>query len=176
MSRAFRGLVHIEFTRSTPITFTVKDVNTPLNDITNDHITIVLLDPTSPDGEAGLELLGDDDRNVTLVVLLTGRASNALREYAIGEGIHLSTAAWTYLDRVTPRLERSARRIEHVVAIGPDTANELATVAAHRDTDRIVLPASTTRLEPTIVDRLSDLSAVPVVVAELATNSGRARR
>jgi hypothetical protein len=175
MSRVFGGPVHIEFTRSTPIAFTVKgdkgdNVNTPLNDHTlNDDTTIVLLDPTSRDGEAGLELLGDGDRNVTLVVLLTGRASNALREYAIGEGIHLSTAAWTYLDRVTPRLERSARRIEHVVAIGPDTANELATVAAHRDTDRIVLPASTTRLEPTIVDRLGDLSPVPVVVAELAT-------
>jgi hypothetical protein len=89
MSRVIRGPVHIEFTRWTPFTFTVKEVNTPLND----HITIVLLDPTSRDGEAGLELLGDDDRNVTLVVLLTGRASNALREYAIGEGIHLSTAA-----------------------------------------------------------------------------------
>ena len=151
-------------------------MNTPLNDHNlNDQTTIVLLDPTSSDGEAGLELLGDDDRNLTLVVLLTGRASNALREYAIGEGIHLSTAAWTYLDRVTPRLERSTRRIEHVVAIGPDTANELATVAAHRDTARIVLPASTTRLEPTIVDRLGDLSAVPVAVAELAAHNGTRR-
>jgi hypothetical protein len=149
-----------------PASFTVQEVNTP----TTDPTTIVLLDPTSPDGETSLDALCDDDTNVALVVLLTGRASNALRDFAHSEGTHLSTAAWTYLDRLTPRLHRTHRQLEHVVATGPDTAHELATVAAHRPTGRIVLPASTQRLEPRLAARLAQLVHVPVDVAELASS------
>lgn len=137
--------------------------------------TIVLLDPTSPDGETSLDALTEADADVALVVLLTGRASNALRDFAHSEGTHLSTAAWTYLDRLTPRLQRSRRRLEHVVANGPDTAHELATVAAHRPAGRIVLPASTLRLEPAAVSRLEQLTTTPIEVAELVGMSDQGR-
>ena len=157
------------FTRSTSGSFTVQDVN---KDSQNTPTTIVLVDPTSPDGETSIGLIDDAVENLALVVLLTGRASNALRDYALGEGTTVSSAAWTYLDRLTPRVMGGTigrgRRIEHVVANGPDTANELAAVAADRDTRAIVLPASTLRLDPTVIERLERLTAVPVTVAELA--------
>jgi len=158
-------LVHPQFTRSTSASFTVKDVNTEHQ---NTPTTIVLVDPTSPDGETSIGLIDDGVENLALVVLLTGRASNALRDYAIGEGTTVGSAAWTYLDRLTPRVMGRGRRIEHVVANGPDTANELAAVAADRDTRAIVLPASTLRLDPTVIERLERLTAVPVTVVELA--------
>jgi hypothetical protein len=160
--------VHAVFTRSTTSSFTVKDVNT---DIQNTPTTIVLVDPTSPDGETSLGLIDDGVENLSLVVLLTGRASNALRDYANGEGTTVSSAAWTYLDRLTPRVMGRGRRVEHIVANGPDTANELAAVAADRDAGAIVLPASTRRLEPAVVDRLERLTPVPVMVAELADHN-----
>ena len=141
-------------------------MNDTLN--TDNMTTIVLVDPTSPDGETSLAALTADDTSVALVVLLTGRASNALREYALGEDIHPTTAAWTYLDRLTPRLQPTRRQIEHVVANGPDPAEELAHVAAERPATRIVLPASAPRLDPGVVTRLERLTRTPVQVAELA--------
>ncbi|MFZ2442286.1 MAG: hypothetical protein WAW51_07990, partial [Ilumatobacteraceae bacterium] len=60
--------------------------------------TLVLLDPTSPDGESALTLLSDDDQHVTLLVLLSGPASRALRDFARAEDIDMSTAGWRYLE------------------------------------------------------------------------------
>lgn len=131
--------------------------------------TIVLVDPTSADGEMALNTLTDDDHDVAVVVLLSGRSSSALRDYARGEGVHLSTAAWNYLDSLTPRYMHRLRRIEHVVANGPDPAFELGNIASQRDVARIALPESAVRLDATLIERLERLTTAPIQIAEYAT-------
>jgi hypothetical protein len=130
--------------------------------------TVVVLDPTSADGEAALDALTDDDRHVAVVVLLSGRTSAALREYAAAENLALADAGWIYLDQVAERLDDgSDRLVETVLATGPDTVSELALLAATGNIARIVLPPSMDRLEPAAVHRARDL-APTVVVAEPA--------
>ena len=45
----------------------------PTTHIASPMTTLVLLDPTSDDGEAPLHALTDDDHHVQVVVLLSGR-------------------------------------------------------------------------------------------------------
>lgn len=123
---------------------------------------VLLVDPTSPDGESCLDLLGDDDVHVIVVVLMTGRSSNALHEYAHHERTSVSTAAWTYLDQVAQRLDRPGRIVGTIAANGPDPAEELAAVAIANDADRVVLPSSTMRLDRHTPGRLARLA--PVVI------------
>ena len=127
--------------------------------------TLVLLDPTSHDGEAPLAALTDDDHQVAIVVLLSGRTSAALREYAAAENMALADAGWIYLDQVAERLAAGGRFVETVLATGPDPVAELALIAATGNVGRIVLPPSIDRLDPAAAQRVLDL-APSVVVAE----------
>lgn len=130
--------------------------------------TVVLLDPTHHDGEAPLDVLADDDLHVAVVVLLSGRTSAALREYAAAEGMPLAEAGWYYLDQVAERIgDRPGRLVETVLATGPDAVAELALVAAGRTVERIVLPPSMQRLDPAAVLRAAELAPI-VLVAEPA--------
>ena len=88
--------------------------------------TLVLLDPTSPDGESALTLLSDDDQHITLLVLLSGPASRALRDFARAENIDMSTAGWRYLEEVVSRLDHAAGHLLAMTACGPSAAAELA--------------------------------------------------
>jgi hypothetical protein len=136
--------------------------------VNTDHpTTVVLLDPTSVDGESGLDALTDADRHVAVVVLLSGRTSAALREYAAAENLALADAGWIYLDQVAERLEGSGRLVETVLATGPDAVAELALLAAGGNVARIVLPPSMDRLDPAAVQRTLEL-APSVLVAEPA--------
>lgn len=142
-----------------------------------DHpTTIVLIDPTSHDGELGLELLCADDVHVSVVVLLSGRASSALREYALAEQLAVADAGWIYLEQVANRIAGHTRVVETIVATGPDPVVELAYVAtaANPAVARILMPPSVLRHDASAVDRLCNQlpTAVPVAVASLAT-SGR---
>lgn len=117
--------------------------------MTTEHIanterprTVVLLDPTADAGETALELLDGSDLHVALVVLLHGRASNALHSYATSEGVSLATAGWTYLDQVAARIARPNRLVETVIATGPDPVFELSTMVSHGDVARVLLPSS----------------------------------
>lgn len=139
-----------------------------MNTVNNDlPTTVVLLDPTSADGESGLDALADDDHHVAVVVLLSGRTSVALREYAAAENLALADAGWIYLDQVAERLDGSGRLVETVLATGPDPVAELALLAAGGNVGRIVLPPSMERLDPAAVLRAIEL-APTVQVAEPA--------
>lgn len=129
--------------------------------------TVIVLDPTSADGEAALDALTDDDQHVAVVVLLSGRTSAALREYAAAENLALADAGWIYLDQVAERLDGTGRLVETVLATGPDTVAGLALLAATGNVGRIVLPPSMDRLEPAAVQRARDLAPI-VLVAEPA--------
>jgi hypothetical protein len=141
-----------------------------MNDHTTPHAsiltTLVLLDPTNADGEAALESLDADDRHIALVVLLSGRTSAALREFAAAEGISLADAGFTYLDQVAHRAAVGSRLVETVLATGPDATAELVLLANERHVGRIVLPPSSMRSDAAAVDRLT--AALPGVAVSVA--------
>lgn len=137
----------------------------PSNHSSDSHTTtIVLVDPTSPDGHSSLDALIDDDTDLLVVVLLSGRASNALRDFAHHENVSVSEAGWIYLDQVAVGLEQPGRTVGTITATGPDTARSLADIAIEHDADRVVLPTSILRLDRTVVRRLAQLAPVTITV------------
>lgn len=136
--------------------------------------TIVLLDPSSPDGETALDLLDQVDDHVALVVMLSGPSAQALRDFAAAERIDVGTAGWIYLDQVTERLAYTGYHIQAITVSGPDTVAELADIAATTVTRRVLLPASfgeaagaTGAARTALAARIS----APVVVAQAAVFS-----
>ena len=132
--------------------------------------TLVLLDPTSPDGENALSLLDATDEHITLLVLLSGPASRSLRDFARAEDIDMSTAGWRYLEQVVERVavHHIAVDPEHLLAMtacGPSAAVELADVAATETVRRVLLPSSVDRLEPGLADLLGRVVHAPVLTA-----------
>lgn len=123
---------------------------------------VVLLDPTSDDGEAALDAVADTDCNVALLTLASGPTSHAIRDFARAEDIDLSTAAWIYLEQVERRTAKPGRLIELIVATGPDTGYELAHLMAERPDARVAVPESAVRADRRLRRRLSDLSGVDV--------------
>jgi len=124
--------------------------------------TFVLIDPTSEDGETALDALDPTDDHVSLVALLSGRSSSALREFATTEGIDTASAGWIYLDQVTDRIAGDDRIVEAIVATGPDPAVELAILVALNETRRVIVPSSLPRIDSDACRRLVD--RVPGVV------------
>jgi hypothetical protein len=124
--------------------------------------TFVLVDPTSPDGETALRLLDELDSHVAVVLLLTGRMSAALKEFAAGEETDLASAGWIYLDQVTARMAAAGRAVEMVLAKGPRPELEIAHLAAVSDTRRVLVPSSFERLDPAAYRRLLEVVDVPV--------------
>ena len=132
--------------------------------------TLVLLDPTSHDGENALTLLDATDEHITLLVLLSGPASRSLRDVARAEDIDMSTAGWLYLEQVVERIvvEGVAVAPEPLLAMtacGPSAAVELADVAATETVRRVLLPTSVDRLEPGLADLLARCVQAPVLTA-----------
>jgi hypothetical protein len=127
--------------------------------------TLVLLDPTSPDGENALTLLDATDGHITLLVLLSGPASRSLRDFARAEDIDMSTAGWRYLEQVVERVAAAPEHLLAMTACGPSAAVELADVAATETVRRVLLPSSVDRLEPGLADLLAGCVSAPVLTA-----------
>lgn len=130
--------------------------------------TVVLVDPTAGDGESALALIGPKTTYLSIVVLLSGPASGALREFADAESIDLTHAGWIYLDQVAERIGRRGMEVGTIVANGPDVAYEMAVIATEHDIDRVLLPASALRDDRHVLSRLARLTAVTAEVAEVA--------
>lgn len=115
----------------------------PINPIDPSHApkTLVLLDPTSPQGESALELLDAEDRHVALVVLTAGPSAAALRQYAGAENIDVSSAADIYLDQVADRVAAPDRIVEVIRVSGSAPTVELADLEAMSPTRRVLRPA-----------------------------------
>ena len=127
--------------------------------------TLVLLDPTSADGENSLSLLRHDDLHLTLLVLLSGPASRSLRDFARAEEIDMSTAGWRYLEQVVDRLDLAPDQLLAMTASGPSAAAELADIAATEAVHRVLLPSSVERLEPGLAQLLARCVSAPVLTA-----------
>jgi hypothetical protein len=141
--------------------------DTTLTDQTIMPTTLVLLDPTSDDGESALRLLDADDQHVTLLVLLSGPAAGALREVARARRIDMSTAGWTYLDQIVTHIDVAPDRLLAMTAAGPSAAAEIADVAATEPIQRVLLPSSVDRTEPGLVGLLARCVTAPMLVAPL---------
>lgn len=126
--------------------------------------TVVLVDPTSPDGHTSLSELCDHDTDVLVVVLLSGRASNALRSFAHHEDTSVAEAGWIYLDQVAVGLDRPGRTVGTIAADGPDAAATLADIAIENDADRVALPSSILRLDREAPTRLARLAPVTIAL------------
>ena len=141
-----------------------------MHDTKNSHDpkTYLLVDPTSPDGESALDLLDESDTHVSVVVLLTGRMSAALKAFAVGADIDLPTAGWTYLDQVADRISKTGRVIETVVANGPNPADELTQLAHSDAVRRILVPSSLERLDTAAHRRLVETADIAVHAPTMA--------
>lgn len=123
---------------------------------------IVLLDPTSDDGETALQAVRDTDTNFALLALASGPSSHAIRDYARAEDIDVSTAAWYYLEQVEQRTAKPGRLVELIVATGPDTGYELTYLVAERPNARVAVPESVLRNDRRLRRRLADLPQVDI--------------
>ena len=84
--------------------------------------TLILIDPSSPDGEGGLSALTSEDRAVTLLLTLDGRSAASLRDFATAENIDVSMAGLIYLDQVVCRLSLHTDDIETISTSGSDAS------------------------------------------------------
>lgn len=135
-------------------------------------ITLVLLDPTSPDGESSLQLLDSTDRHVVLMVLLSGPTSRSLRDFARSEELDMATAGWCYLEQVGERLMLAPEQMLAMTARGPSAATELADVVVSNETHRVLLPSSVDRDEPGLADLLARCTDAPVLTAPVLAHAG----
>jgi len=145
-------------------------ITVPKTELTSTAVptTLVLIDPTSPDGENALTLLDATDEHITLLLLLSGPASRSLRDFARAEDIDMSTAGWRYLEQVVERVESVSIAPEQLLAMtacGPSAAVELADIAATETVRRVLLPSSVDRLEPGLADLLAGYVQAPVLTA-----------
>ena len=159
----------MRFHRKTKLDSALTTIASPTNTATTIQTTLVLLDPTSHDGESALSMLDATDENITLLVLLSGPASPSLRDFARSENIDVSTAGWRYLDQVVERVEFPPEQLFTMVVGGPSAAAELAEVAATRPVRRVLLPSSVDRLEPGMTDLLAACVDAPVLTAAVLT-------
>ncbi len=127
--------------------------------------TLILIDPSSPDGEGGLNMLNPEDRAVTLLLTLDGRSAASLREFAIAECIDVSMAGLIYLDQVVCRISAHTDDIETISTSGADAVGEIYHVLQHRPISRVIVPASLPGLDATGLHRLRQVCPIPVVVA-----------
>ena len=130
--------------------------------------TLILVDPSSPDGEGGLDVLTNQDRAVTLLLTLDGRSAASLRDFAMAEDIDVSMAGLIYLDQVVCRLSLHTDDIETISTSGSDAVNEIFHVLQHRPVNRVIVPASLPGLEAGGLAKLLKVCPVPVVVAPAA--------
>ena len=127
--------------------------------------TLILVDPSSPDGEGGLGLVTPEDRAVTLLLTLDGRSAAALREFAEAENIDVSLAGLIYLDQVACRLRLQSDDIETISTAGSDPVNEIFHMLQDRPVHRVIVPASLPGLEAGGLSKLLRSCPVPVIVA-----------
>ncbi|HEY0521723.1 MAG TPA: hypothetical protein VGC84_19685 [Ilumatobacteraceae bacterium] len=147
-----------------------------MDDTTTDSRTLVLIDPSSPDGEGGLDVLSPEDRAVTLLLTLDGPSAAALQEFAVAEAIDVSMAGLIYLDQVVSRVGVRTDDIETISTSGSDAIAEIFHVLQHRTVARVIVPASLPGLDGGGLAKLLRVCPVPVIVAPGVGSSTSTRK
>lgn len=126
--------------------------------------TLVLIDPSSPDGENGIDVIDADETNVTLLLLLDHVSAAAVEQFADAERISLQNAAEIYLQQVADRVG-NGHIVDMVSTIGHDYVGEILHAARRSHATRIVVPWTMPGLGANAVAHLADRSDVPVLIA-----------
>lgn len=126
--------------------------------------TLILLDPSSPDGGAGLRVAPPGSAKLTVLVLLEDPSSAPLAQFAEAEKISMSAAAERYLDQVVRASELDAP-VDAVFAAGDDAVGEILTAASDLGAASVIVPPSHPGLRGRSWQRLVDGTTVPIVVA-----------
>lgn len=134
------------------------------NTTTTTPTTIVVIDPASPNGEAGIDALNDTDSRVALILPLYGRRSKSLKQFATSENIGISTAGSLYLDQIAERINREQHDLSLVSTDGYDFEADILSFAAKVDVGRIIIPASLAGAGGLSLNRLATRSAVPLSI------------
>lgn len=127
--------------------------------------TLVLIDPSSENGESGLTALTGQDCAVTLLLTLHGPSAAALHEYAACERIDVSMAGLIYLEQVVARTVLPTDDVETICTAGSDVVAEVFRLLEQRNVHRVVVPPTLAGLGREELARLVRLCPVPVVVA-----------
>ncbi len=135
----------------------------------NHHNTVlVALDPSSDHGESALELITRNraarSGHITLLVSLDGHTATAFRAYADSEDTTVPAAAEVYLAQVTDRLAANGFAATGIAVPGLDITADLAASAVAVGARVIAVPSGGTLLSQTEVDRVAQMSHIPVVV------------
>jgi hypothetical protein len=133
--------------------------------------TLVLIDPSEPDGDVGITELQPCDDAVSLMVVMDARATRSLRNFAESEEIDISMAGLLYLDQVVMKVRWHASDVETISTSSSDAVTDIFQVLQRRQVNRVIVPASLPGLQHGGLSRLESLCPVPVVVAA-ATHSG----
>jgi len=123
--------------------------------------TLVLIDPSSPDGENGIDVIGADEPTVTLLLLLDHVSAAPVEQFADAERISLQNAAEIYLQQVADRVQ-GRHVVDLVSTVGHDYVGEILHAARRSRATRIVVPWTMPGLGANAVAHLADLSDVPV--------------
>ena len=134
--------------------------------------TLILIDPSSPHGEGGLDVVTDADQAITLLLTLDGRSAASLHDFAKAEDIDVSMAGLIYLDQVACRLGPHTDDVETISTSGADAVNEIFHVLQRQPVTRVIVPASLPRLEAVGFSKLLRMCPVPVVVAPRVEKGG----
>ena len=126
--------------------------------------TIVVIDPSHPEGDAGLAALTDTDVVVAIVVPVYGPCARTLHEFAHAEAIDVGTASSLYLDQIAGCVDASNRRVVLVTVDGVDLVHDLLTFADTVSVSRFIVPASVAGYRGISIDDLVGRSSVPVTI------------
>jgi hypothetical protein len=135
--------------------------------------TLILIDPSNPQGEVGLDVLTPDDRAVTLLVTLGGRSATSLRDFAAAEDIDVAMAGLIYLDQVAFRLSARTGDIDTVATHSSDAVGEIFHILQQQPVSRVIVPASLPGFEATGLSKLMRMCPVPVVVAPVVGSTSK---
>lgn len=126
---------------------------------------VMLIDPSTPDGEEVLGLT-EPGRRIVLLLMLAGPAAAALIAHANNRRTSLAEAADEYLAGLRGRLtDRGLSVKEWVKVMGSDATGAVAQLAGELPGSRVLLPSDTMALGHDDVAHLSARLNGNVVVA-----------
>ncbi len=130
---------------------------------------LVVLDPTSEDGERGAELALDlvgDEGHVELAVALSGPEAWALHAFAEAEDVSAAEAAVIYLDQAVERL--GPRAVGATTVDGQDLPQDLVGAVSRAGANGAVLPA---QMAARVLASISSWAAMPFPVVVVPQRS-----
>ena len=141
-------------------------------------MTFVVLDATSPDGEAALGALTDADQHITLLALLGHRSAGAIHDFAAAEQLSAPEAADVYLDQAAERVSADRDRlVQTVVSAEADMVRTVREFVALENVRRVVVSRSLLADDPTSAsEALRRLPVEVEIVGPRPMSSDRSRR